>query len=213
MDTQTMKKNKKSFTIILLAICATFTISLLFEFSKTEIPEQVLLSFPNNLNLRQGLNQCGPFAAMAVLWIKTDSFADPQELDQETGWKVGNNMTLPWGIERVLKERELKTSTVALGHIRNKEHYLKLELSKGNPVILLNKTDDGILHWFTLVGYTKDVFYLYDSYQDAADIPGYTIDDNGALPGNRTYSTQNLLTRWANGRYSIFHHIAIKIRS
>ena len=68
-------------------------------------------------------------------------------------------------------------------------------------MILLGKKDEA-LHYMTLVGYTKIGeefrFHVYDSWHTKGE-GGLTADDNAALPGNRTLTSDELMNFWREG--------------
>lgn len=122
-------------------------------------------------------------------------------------------MTLPFGLTSVLHSYKINTRhrILLLQNKNQKIRYLKWKISRGHPLILLNMTPKGIQHYFTILGYENDNFYLYDSlqilYNNTSRI---TIDDNGKLPGNLTLGTQQLLDRWAQGGNAFFRWYLIE---
>ena len=88
--------------------------------------------------------------------------------------------------------------------------YLRFELSQKHPVILLGQQKN-YEHYITLLGFDKkkDEFYIYDSLFEKKE-EGSTEDDNGELPGNRTFSSDELLSFWqGGGMYGLYNWYAI----
>lgn len=81
----------------------------------------------------------------------------------------------------------------------NKIDFLREQLSQKKPTIILGGREN-YQHYITIFGFdrSKNEFYIYDSLFDKGD-KDLTKDSNGDLPGNRTYSSDELLNFWRRG--------------
>ncbi|PIE05230.1 MAG: hypothetical protein CSA76_00110, partial [Spirochaetales bacterium] len=120
-----------------------------------------------SIQLRQGLNQCGPYSVRAVINALSGTVVSPDIINKEMKWRLENQMTLPFGLTSVLHSYKINTRhrILLLQNKNQKIRYLKWKISRGHPLILLNMTPKGIQHYFTILGYENDNFYLYDSLQ------------------------------------------------
>ena len=78
------------------------------------------------------------------------------------------------------------------------------------PIIILGERDY-YEHYITILGFnnTKNEFYVYDSFFDKGE-KDLTIDENNDLPGNRTFTSNELLTFWSNGgMYGLYNWYTI----
>jgi hypothetical protein len=215
-----MVDNKKIiliiFVIVLLLFLGFAILYLRLAYNKSPLIDENYLTMDRGLQLRQGLNQCGPYSVMAAINILTQKVISPNEIDKFMNWRLKNRMTLPFGLVESLKEYGLKSKQKLLILFSDEQRvkFLKAKISEGSPVILLNKTD-GIQHYFTVAGFDKENFYLYDSLQELGDDPEsrITIDDNGNLPGNRTYTKDELLYLWSLGGKYFFRWYVISVSS
>ncbi len=125
-----------------------------------------------------------------------------------------NRMTLPFGVTQSLQENGIRTRhrILVLQGISARLDYIRWKISQGRPLILLNETEEGIQHYFTVLGYSGERFFLYDSLQVLPDDSEsrITIDDNGELPGNRTYMSEELLEHWGGGGMGPFRWYLIE---
>ncbi len=166
-----------------------------------QIAQSFSFDYPVDYHYRQTINDCGPFNVAAVVRILTEENVDSALFAQEIGWRLPNKYTLPWGMEKQLKENELTIETPNLKPFNDKQrlNYLYQTLSHQKPIILLGERE-GYEHYITLLGFerTKGEFYAYDSLMPEGD-PGLTIDQNGSGPGNRSYDQKDLLDFWRGG--------------
>lgn len=206
MEKEKFMKIKKKITILLvviLGIIIFFTWDTSPVIDKTQIKQISLIAYPEDFNYRQTINDCGPFNTATVVRALKGEEIDSQVFAEEIKWRLPNKYTLPWGLEKQLKDSGIKIETPNLKSLSDEDKILFLyeQLSQGNPIIILGERDD-FEHYITIFGFdsAKDEFYTYDSLQDKnSDIEGLTIDDNGELPGNKTLNTEELLSFWRGG--------------
>jgi len=167
------------------------------------IKENASITYPNQYNYRQTKNDCGPFnVAAAVRALKREN-VDSSSFSQTIGWRLPNKYTLPWGLEKQLKENGIKTKKPNFKLLNDGEKIARIQqyLSDGSPVIILGERD-GYEHYLTLFGFNAnlDEYYIYDSLQSAShDQQGMTTDENSSLPGNVTLSSNEFLDFWRGG--------------
>ena len=167
----------------------------------------VSISLPVEQNLRQGVNECGPYSAAAAIAAVTAAFTDPHELSATTPWRLSNGGTLPWGMTAVLRSHRLSPRAFTVHRLSDDDrvHVIASELHQGHPVILLGRKE-GVLHYVTVLGYDRDAdtFAVYDPWHPQGN-DGLTIDDNGSQPGNRALSRTELLDFWRGGGVGMFY--------
>jgi hypothetical protein len=177
------------------------------------IASSARIAYPSDFNYRQTINDCGPFNVAAVVRaLKPAEEVDSGVFAAEMKWRLPNNYTIPWGLEKQLKDNDVHIAIPYLKSLSDidKAAYLREQLSLGHPVIILGERDY-YEHYITLLGFDtmQDVFYVYDSFYDKGE-EGMTIDSNGDTPGNRNYSTGDLLDFWrGGGMYGQFEWYAI----
>lgn len=167
------------------------------------IKHGAFIEYPAEYNYRQSKNDCGPFNTAAVMRALTGTDIDSALFAKEIGWRLPNKYTLPRGLESQLKKQGL--------HIKKPNFWLltdeeKIELTQeyisvGMPIIILGERDK-YEHYMTIFGFNADVdqYYMYDSLQvQSPEQKNFTIDENGAFPGNKTMTTQELLDFWRGG--------------
>lgn len=184
-----------------------------YVFSSYTINDNHEIQINPQIQVRQGLNQCGPASAMAVINAYTNKVMPLDFVDSEMGNRMGNRMTYPWGITTYLKEYGINYSFKVLMFRSDKSRlkYLKKTLSENKPIILLNDLN-GILHYFTLLGYNMDnEFYIYDSMQPVKVVNDLrmTVDSNGKKPGNLTLDKETLFQRWERAKYKFINYLVI----
>lgn len=170
------------------------------SFNFQQYPAVQLIEYPSEYNYSQSYNDCGPFNTAAVVRALTHKNVSSKEFAETIEGRIQYNYTLPTGLEKQLKENGINVETHDLSDLsdENKINYLKYQLYLGKPVILLIKWE-GYQHYITLFGYDSDEFYVYNSLQTIAEEPGFTIDENGQLPGNMNISKDELLKVWSEG--------------
>lgn len=162
-----------------------------------------LIDYPSKFNYKQTGNDCGPYNTAAVVRALKKDEVDSQTFAEEIGWRLPNKYTLPWGLEEQLEENGIAIEKPNLRFLSDEKKILFLQqrLSQERPVIVLGERD-GFEHYITLFGFdsSKDEFYVYDSLNDKNPIiDGLTKDDNANLPGNRTFTSKDLLDFWRGG--------------
>lgn len=199
-----MRFQKKNLIIIIalliLVIGFFLTNTKSSEIDKTKIYSSSIIAYPSQYNYRQTINDCGPFNAAAVvraLIINVDS----KEFAKNIGWRLPNKYTLPQGMEQQLKKNDVAIEIPNLKKLsdENKIDFLREQLSQKKPIIILGGREN-YQHYITIFGFdrSKNEFYIYDSLFDKG-VDGLTKDSNGDLPGNRTYSSDELLNFWRRG--------------
>jgi hypothetical protein len=164
------------------------------------------LNMSAEIYYRQTLNNCAPYAVMGVLNILTEEIKDPEILAQETGWRIIKNLTFPQGLIGLLHKYEIGTREYSLKLYSNNEkiQWLKNQIDNETPVILLVKVKN-IQHYFTVIGYDRNGFMLYDSLQEKENEDSRkTIIDKKEYAGNRYYKNDEIIELWNNGGYKIF---------
>lgn len=162
--------------------------------------------YPSQYNYRQTVNDCGPFAVAAVVRALTQENVSSAEFAQEIQWRLPNKYTLPRGLEEQLKEHNIKIKTPEVHSLAEDQKiaYLRQELSQNHPLIILGERTEFVgtpyEHYIVLLGFDegKNEFYVYDPFYTKGNA-NLTQDANGALPGNRTYSSEALLDFWSKG--------------
>lgn len=167
------------------------------------IKESAIIAYPSKHNYRQTKNDCGPFNVAAVVRALKDQDVDSTLFAQEIGWRLPNDYTLPWGLENQLKENDIKIEKPNFNLLTDAEKITLLQqhLSLGKPIIILGERDD-YEHYVTIFGFNTvtDEYYVYDSLQTfSTDEPDITTDENASFPGNKTFSSNELLTFWRGG--------------
>ena len=202
-----MKKYNSVFVIaIVISVIYFIQIYPLANLKKSLEDKFIDMNISSEIMLRQGLNQCGPFAAMAVINILNDKIYKIDEFNSTVKFRFKNGMTLPFGITDRLHDEGIDAKIRMLQYMsaNNRIKYLKNQISKNKPIIMLNSTKEGIDHYFTVLGYENDSFYIYDSLQvlDPNQDGRNTIDANGdQKAGNLTLSKNELLERWGTASY------------
>jgi len=164
------------------------------------------LSMSDDLFYRQTFNNCAPYSVMAVINIINGKEMDPEVLAKETKWRIKNNLTFPQGLIDLLHKYKIKTKeyNMKLYSNNNKIVWLKNKIDNGSPVILLVKVEN-IQHYFTIIGYDKYGFMIYDSLQEKeSENSRKTIIDRNEYAGNRYYLNEELIELWNDGGYKIF---------
>lgn len=211
-------KIKKPVIFVLITIAIIIVIfpsNLEPTIDKNQIKPISLIDYPAKFNYRQTINDCGPFSTAAVVRALKKTEVDSAIFAKEIEWRLPNKYTLPWGIEKQLEENGVvveKPNFESLSD-KNKILYLQQQLSLLKPIIILGERNN-FEHYITIFGFdsSKDEFYIYDSlYDKNLETDGeITKDDNAQLPGNRTFSSEELLNFWRNGgMYGVYEWYAI----
>lgn len=208
-------------TVIFLIITTVIIITV-FSFSdapptidRNQIKNTFLIDYPSKFNYRQTVNDCGPFNTAAVVRALKKKEVDSEDFAEKIGWRLPNKYTLPWGIEKQLEENDIVIEKPDLKTLSDDEKilFLQQQLSQGKPIIILGERNN-FEHYITIFGFnsSKDEFYIYDSLYDKKQESedGMTKDDNADLPGNRTFSPEELLGFWQDGgMYGIYDWYAL----
>lgn len=161
-------------------------------------------------NYRQSVNACGPYSVAAVMRALGDSAVTSEEL-ATTLWRPYRGYTLPTTMVSALQERGF-TVDQRIVHMSDAEkvRWLRSKLEQGSPVIILIR-QGGVLHYVTLLGYAEQTFYAYDSLQPRGE-GDLTVDTNGDLSGNVTWTDEELLAQWnAGGLLGFYRSYAIVV--
>lgn len=198
--------------LVLLAAYLIFIDRPVAEIDQGKLMASALIPYSSEYNFRQTVNDCGPFNVAAAVRALTGESVDSVEYAEEIGWRLPNDYTLPWGMEKLLNEKGISIDIPNVKGLLDSEKldYLRFELSQKHPVILLGQQEN-YEHYITLLGFDKekDVFYSYDPLFEKRE-EGFTKDDNGELPGNRTFSSDELLSFWqGGGMYGFYNWYAI----
>lgn len=200
-------KNKILLLIITLCLsCQTYT--------KNELTKNIVeIQISKEIQVRQGLNQCGPASAMAIINAYNNEIIPLSKIDKEMNGRTENKLTYPWGITGYLKDNGIKSKgKILMFKTKNQRlNFLKNKLSEDKPIIILNKLGN-VLHYFTILGYNeKNDFYIYDSMQPVEIINNkrMTVDSNGNKPGNLTLSWEDLLIKWKDAKFKFINYYVI----
>lgn len=165
------------------------------------IPEAATIYYDSQYNFRQSFNDCGPFNVAAVTRALTNKNISSVEFAKSIKWRLFNNYTLPIGLEKQLRENDIRVVIPSIASLadENKILFLKEQLSRENPVIILGK-QGGYQHYLTLFGYSSplDQFFVYDSMYKKGNL-SLTDDGNNENPGNRNMTSKELLDFWRKG--------------
>lgn len=197
---------------IILAITFVFFPRPAPKIDTANIAESSTIHYSAEYNLRQTINDCGPFNVAAVVRALTNEEVSSADFAKDIKWRLRNKYTLPWGLEKQLKENGIEIELPNLHIISDDEKisYLKEQLSLKHPIIVLGN-QDGYQHYITLFGFNsaQETFYTYDSMYDK-EREGYTKDSNDEMPGNKNVTEKELLDFWSGGgMYGIYKWYSI----
>ena len=182
------------------------------RFDENKITVSSAIEYSQKFNYRQTVNDCGPFnVAAAVRALKKEEVSSA-EFAKNIEWRLPNRYTLPWGMEKQLKENGIAVEIPNIKVLSDEEKILLLQerLSQRKPAIVLGERDN-YEHYITIFGFdsTKGEFNVYDSLFEKGN-NGFTIDKNGSLPGNRNFTSAELLNFWrGGGMYGLYNWYAI----
>jgi hypothetical protein len=198
---------------------ALFVIAVLFahslypkKASVEEAPQEPTYAIPYETawNYRQSVNACGPYSVAAVMRALGDSAVTSEDL-ATTLWRPYRGYTLPTTMVSALQERGFTVDQrlVPMSDAE-KVRWLRSKLEQGSPVIILIR-QGGVLHYVTLLGYAEQAFYVYDSLQSRGE-GDLTVDANGDLSGNVTWTDEELLAQWnAGGLFGLYRSYAMVV--
>lgn len=205
-----MKKRRKIKVLSLLIIIAVTGVYLSLtdktpEIDRSKIAPSSIIEYPSEFNYLQTANDCGPFNVAAIVRALTEKQVDSQEFAENIEWRLPNKYTLPWGMERQLKENGMKIEIPNVKALSDDDKiaFLQEQLSYKKPIIILGERDD-YEHYMTIFGFdrSENEFYIYDSLFDK--------DANDDLPGNRNFTSEELLNFWRDGgMYGLYEWYAI----
>jgi hypothetical protein len=115
-------------------------------------------------------------------------------------------------MEKQLKQNNISIEIPNLKSLSGEDKiaYLKEQLSQSHPIIILGE-QGGYEHYVTLFGFnsTEDEFYVYNSIFEEGE-SGLTKDENNDLPGNKNFTSEELLNFWRKGgMYGLYEWYAI----
>lgn len=173
----------------------------------------VNLDLPNHMLLKQGAHDCGVFATAAVLAIQSDEKPEIERLQKEMIGRTEKGTTYVHGILNELSKYNVKSSMRLLAWMSDGERiqYVKNALSKGRPLIVLNKRFEGFLHWYTVVGFSGDNVHIYDSLVKREGDSIFTMDLNDTASGNRTISFSEFLNEWGKADFHSIKWLVIEV--
>ncbi|MFA6917438.1 MAG: hypothetical protein WC285_01200 [Candidatus Gracilibacteria bacterium] len=212
-----MKAKTKIVIIILALLVGLILIShksppSVIDLSK--IKNTSFINYPEEFNYRQTINDCGPFNTAAVVRALKDEKVDSSKFAEKIEWRLSNKYTLPWGLEKQLKESGIVIETPNLQAFSGKEKilFLQEQISLNKPMIILGGRNN-YQHYITIFGFdsTKKEFYVYDSLQEKnKNDENLTLDKNQELPGNATLNSSELLDFWdKGGMYGLYEWYTI----
>jgi len=171
------------------------------EMNKSLIQDSAITDYSSEFHFLQTGNDCGPFNVAALTRTLADKEVSSAEFAETIGWRMPNGYTMPWGLEKQLKDNGIPVELPNLTVFTDEEriNFLHERMSQGKLVIILGVKGD-IQHYLSLFGFNRrnDEFYVYDSLIEEG-APGFTIDENGSLAGNRTLSSEELMEFWRRG--------------
>jgi hypothetical protein len=176
------------------------------------VKQSAFIDYPSEYNFRQTRNDCGPYNTAAVVRAFLKTNVSSTEFSKNISWRLPNNYTLPWGLEKQLRENIISIEIPNVKKMSDKDKIVLLQerLSRGRAIIILGGREN-YQHYISIFGFDSahDQLYIYDSLFKRGE-NGSTMDDNGELPGNVTYSSQELLDFWrAGGMYGFYTWYAI----
>lgn len=182
------------------------------EIDESKISVSSTIDYPSEFNYRQTVNDCGPFNVAAVVRALTNQEISSAEFAKNIEWRLPNKYTLPWGMEKQLKENGISVEIPNVKALSDEEKitFLKERLSQGNPIIILGERDN-YEHYITIFGFNsaENEFYIYDSLAEKGE-EGFTKDNNDSLPGNRNFTSEELINFWrGGGMYGLYNWYAI----
>jgi len=171
------------------------------EIDESKISDSSIIDYQSEFNYLQTVNDCGPYNVAAVVRSLTKEEVSSVEFAKNIGWRMPNAYTLPLGLEKQLKDNDIKIEIPNLKTLSDGDRivFLRERLSQGMPVIILGERDK-IEHYITIFGFNskKDEFYVYDSLLGKGK-EGFTVDENDSLPGNRNFTSEELIYFWRGG--------------
>lgn len=193
---------------LIWSVSLLIVISIFFVFKNQKIKldtntvkKSVVINYDQKYNLRQTKNDCAPFNAAAVVRIIQNKDVSSEEFAKKIKWRLPNKYTIPIGLEQQLKDNGISIGIPNVSNLSDSEKigYLTEQLSQGKPIIILGKQGN-FQHYITLLGYnsSQDNFYIYDSAFEKGE-ENLTKDVNGEMPGNRNFTSDEIISFWKGG--------------
>lgn len=159
--------------------------------------------YPSEENYAQYGTTCGPFSAAGTVRALTDAEVDSWVFADKMKAQLAGAGTHPIGVKGKLIVNGVDIEVPGLNSYSDEERieFLQERLSKGSAIILLGEYENiHYQHYLTVLGFNKtnDEFYIYDSMYYKLN-QTHTIDSNGDLPGNKNFSSEELLSFWGRG--------------
>jgi hypothetical protein len=176
-------------------------------YNTQNIADFYYIDYPSEYNYKQVSTYCGPFSTAAVVRALTGKKVDSFEFSENIGWRFFEKGTHPIGLSRQLEKQNLDVEIARLRRLTDDERLLFLQerLSQGKLIIILGEKYS-YQHYVTLLGFNKEKqeYYVYDSLCPEGT-QGLVVDDNGKLPGNLTFNSNELLNFWRKGGIYTFY--------
>lgn len=159
--------------------------------------------YPSEDNYAQYGTTCGPFSAAGTVRALTKNEVDSWAYAEEMKGQIGKAGTHPLGVKGQLITNGVSIEVPGLNSLTDEERieFLQERLSAGSAIILLGEYKNiHYQHYLTVLGFDKDKdeFYIYDSLYYQMN-KTHTFDSNGDLPGNKNFSSEELLDFWGRG--------------
>lgn len=139
---------------------------------------------------KQGKSQCGGFSSAYIMRVLGKEITGDKCYSQ-LKYKFSNGYVLPQALLDILKNNEIEARL-----FRGNLATLKTRLNENKPIIVLLGNSVRWQHYVTVVGYNKEIIYLYDSNKSTDNSTGY----------NRTMTNEEFLKQW-NNKLPFFAHI------
>ena len=184
--------------ILICAICVTLFSYMNLHFpvikANQDLNKQAMLPWSDDRNFVQTGNTCGGHALMAFLYSFRGEKRNPYYLYEKIDEKDKIGYMYFWGLTRYMQRNGIKGKNyyMNLNSRSEKETWIKGRIAQKIPVILLIKNNKA-LHYITILGYSENEFYIYDSLQRQ--------DQNAEMPGNITEPIPDVFDNWEAARY------------
>jgi hypothetical protein len=192
-----------SLLIIVFCIFIKFNVNIAFLYKYKNIPESFELEW-NLKDLKKQIgNTCAAHSVMAVLAVEKNTEINPYKIYNSIPEKLGQGYIYPWGITRYLYKEKIFMKSSIIGFLNQDKriNFLKWKISRKHPVIIVVGSKN-YLHYITLLGYTLNAFYAYDSILE--------FDTNESRLGNKTISFMEVLNDMESAYfYGIYPNLVI----
>lgn len=190
--------------IVLIALVAYFWPRIFTaSYDANNILPEACRDYPSEENYAQYGTTCGPFSAAGTVRALTQNEVDSWEFAEKMKAQIGKAGTHPWGVKYELVTNDVSIEVPSLNSMSDEERieFLQERLSAGSAIILLGEYENiHYQHYLTILGFNKenDEFYIYDSLYYQMNRT-HTYDSNGDLPGNKNFTSEDLLDFWGRG--------------